>query len=46
MGYSDATAGLFGNGWEENIVLTVNVDGSFSIWTEKDGANVYLVPGN
>jgi competence protein ComEC len=32
-------AGIFGTGWEGNIVLTANADGTFSIWTEKDGGN-------
>jgi hypothetical protein len=38
--------GLFATGWDGNIVLTANADGSFSIWTEKDGTNVGLTGGH
>jgi hypothetical protein len=34
--------GIFATGWEGNIVLTANVNGTFTIWTERDGTSVGL----
>lgn len=40
------STGLFATGWDGNVVVTASSDGSFRVWTERQGEVEVTVPGS